>query len=118
MAEPVPLVGRRLGEFEVLERVAAGGFGELFRARQTTLQRDAVIKVLASNIVGTARERFNREAQLASQLDHPYAAHIYAFGVEHDGLQWIAMELVRGISLAELLKAQGPLPVARFAALF
>jgi WD40 repeat protein/serine/threonine protein kinase len=118
MAEPTPLVGRRLGEFEVLERVAAGGFGEVFRARQTTLHRDAVIKVLASNIVGTARERFTREAQLASQLDHPYAAHIYAFGVETDGLQWIAMELVRGISLAELLKAQGPLPVARFVPLF
>ena len=118
MPEPAPLVGRRLGEFEVLERVAAGGFGEVFRARQTTLHRDAVIKVLSSNIVGTARERFNREAQLASQLDHPYAAHIYAFGVENDGLQWIAMELVRGISLADLLKAQGPLPLARFVPLF
>src|SRR5437764_456515 len=118
MAEPSPLVGRRLGEFEVLEKVAAGGFGEVFRARQTTLHRDAVIKVLAGNIVGTARERFTREAQLASQLDHPYAAHIYAFGVETDGLQWIAIELVRGISLSDLLKAQGPLPVARFVPLF
>ncbi len=118
MAEPLALSGRRLGEFEVLDRVAAGGFGEVFRARQTTLGRDAVIKVLSNNVVGTARERFTREAQLASQLDHPYAAHIYAFGVEQDGLQWIAMELVRGISLAELLKAQGPLPVQRFVPLF
>jgi WD40 repeat protein/serine/threonine protein kinase len=118
MAEPLALSGRRLGEFEVLDRVAAGGFGEVFRARQTTLGRDAVIKVLSSAVVGTARERFTREAQLASQLDHPYAAHIYAFGVEQDGLQWIAMELVRGISLAELLKAQGPLPVQRFVPLF
>src|SRR5215831_331079 len=118
MAEPLALSGRRLGEFEVLDRVAAGGFGEVFRARQTTLGRDAVIKVLSSAVVGTARERFTREAQLASQLDHPYAAHIYAFGIETDGLQWIAMELVRGISLSELLKAQGPLPVARFVPLF
>jgi WD40 repeat protein/serine/threonine protein kinase len=118
MAEPLALSGRRLGEFEVLDRVAAGGFGEVFRARQTTLGRDAVIKVLSSAVIGTARERFTREAQLASQLDHPYAAHIYAFGVEQDGLQWIAMELVRGISLAELLKAQGPLPLQRFVPLF
>ncbi|MGE5185780.1 MAG: protein kinase domain-containing protein [Acidobacteriota bacterium] len=118
MAETLALSGRRLGEFEVLDRVAAGGFGEVFRARQANLGRDAVIKVLSSQVVGTARERFIREAQLASQLDHPFAAHIYAFGIEQDGLQWIAMELVRGISLAELLKAQGPLPVQRFVPLF
>ncbi|HEU0036513.1 MAG TPA: protein kinase [Kofleriaceae bacterium] len=113
-----PLVGRKLGEFEVVERVAVGGFGELFRARQGTLGRDAVVKVLSNATVETARDRFTREAQLASQLDHPYAAHIYAFGVEPDGLQWIAMELVRGVSLAELLRAQGSLPVARFVPLF
>jgi WD40 repeat protein/serine/threonine protein kinase len=118
MAEPLTVSGRRLGEFEVLEKVATGGFGEVFRARQTTLARDAVIKVLSATVVGKARERFTREAQLASQLDHPYAAHIYAFGIEPDGLQWIAMELVRGISLSELLKAQGPLPVQRFVPLF
>jgi WD40 repeat protein/serine/threonine protein kinase len=112
------LVGRRLGEFEVLERVAVGGFGEVYRAHQATLGRDAIIKVLTSAVEDIARDRFTREAQLASQLDHPYAAHIYAFGVEPDGLQWIAMELVRGISLAELLAAQGALPVSRFVPLF
>src|SRR5262249_58649289 len=58
-------------------------------------------------------ERFLREARLASRLDHPYAAHIYAFGVEPDGLRWLAMEAVHGTPLSELI-AQGPLPIERF----
>jgi WD40 repeat protein/serine/threonine protein kinase len=118
--DQLPLVGRILGEFKVLERVGEGGFGEIFRARQVTLERDAVIKVIApsNSAQDSARDRFTREAQLASRLDHPYAAHIYAFGLEPDGLQWIAMELVRGTSLADLLAAQGPLPVSRFVPLF
>src|SRR5262249_49168351 len=54
----------------------------------------------------------------ASSLDHPYAAHIYAFGAEPDGLLWIAMELVRGSTLDKLLRLQGPLPLVRFVPLF
>jgi serine/threonine protein kinase len=52
--------------------------------------------------------------ELASRLDHPYAAHIYAFGAEPDGLRWIAMELVRGTALDQLLRLHGPLPLDRF----
>ena len=115
--DPTTLLGRSLGGFEVVERMAGGGFGEVFRARQATLGRDAVVKVLKHS-GKVVRERFTQEAQLASRLDHPYAAHIYAFGAESDGLQWIAMELVRGTSLAELLRAQGPLPLPRFLPLF
>src|SRR5262245_58353231 len=55
-----------------------------------------------------------REAKLASRLDHPYAAHIYAFGLEPEGELWIAMELVRGTPLDQILKIQGPLPLERF----
>src|SRR5262249_22197610 len=60
-----------------------------------------------------ALKRFLIEARLASALDHPYAAHVYAFGHESDGITWIAMELVDGIPLDDYLKQTGPMPVAR-----
>ena len=114
------LVGRTLGEFVVREMVGEGGFGAVFRAEQPLLAREAVIKVLHSRgrISESTVQRFLREARLASSLDHPYAAHIYAFGAEPDGLLWIAMELVRGSTLDKLLKVHGPLPLARFVPLF
>src|SRR5262249_26330622 len=59
-------------------------------------------------------QRFLREARLAARLDHPFAAHIYDFGTEPDGLRWIAMELVRGTPLDQLLAVQGNLPLEPF----
>ncbi|HEX2689762.1 MAG TPA: serine/threonine-protein kinase, partial [Kofleriaceae bacterium] len=97
------------------ELVGAGGFGDVYLAEQQTLRREAVVKVLRAN--GPSEDRvdgFLREAKLASQLDHPYAAHIYAFGAEPDGVCWIAMELVRGATLRAILKTQGPMPIERF----
>jgi serine/threonine protein kinase/WD40 repeat protein len=115
-----PLLGRTLGEFQVKEQLASGGFGEVFRAEQAALGREAVIKTLhvrhrESQLVV---QRFLREAKLASRFDHPYAAHVYAFGAEPDGTLWIAMELVRGTPLDKLLAAQGAIPLARFVPLF
>ena len=113
------LSGRRLGEWVVGAPIGSGGFADVFSARQPQLERDAVIKVLRHPDGNTPQvEAFKREALIASQLDHPYAAHVYSFGVETDGLMWIAMELVRGKSLAELINETGPMPVARFVPLF
>src|SRR5687768_10168886 len=102
------LVGRQLGEFVVREPLGEGGFGAVFRAEQPALGREAVIKVLHRKLAAseTMVQRFLREARLASRLDHPYAAHTYAFGVEPDGTLWIAMELVRGTPLDRMLEAQ------------
>jgi WD40 repeat protein len=111
------LAGRVLGDFVVGERLADGGHGEVWAAEQPALGRDAVVKVLRGGDEARTR-RFLREAQLASRLDHPYAAHVYAFGAEDDGLLWIAMERVHGASLAELIERQGALPAARLAPLF
>jgi WD40 repeat protein/serine/threonine protein kinase len=110
------LVGRSLGEFVVREPMSRGGFGLLFRAEQPGLGREAVIKVLQNRLAKSdaTAQRFLREAQLASRLDHPYAAHIYAFGAEPDGVLWIAMEMVRGTPLELLLRTQGPIPLERF----
>jgi WD40 repeat protein/serine/threonine protein kinase len=108
------LTGRTLGEFVLGERLGEGGHGVVYRAHQPALARDVVIKVLRTQRRDSpvAQERFLREAQLASLLDHPYAAHIYAFGVdEPDGLMWIAMELVHGVTLQEWLAARGPMPL-------
>jgi WD40 repeat protein len=106
--------GRKLGDFIVRERLGQGAFGTVYRAEQPALQRDAVIKVLHQRANPRGIERFLREARLASRLDHPYAAHIYAFGAEPDGLRWIAMELVRGTALDQLLRLHGPLSIDRF----
>src|SRR6187397_1814790 len=114
--EAAALVGRTFGEFVVREPLGSGGFGMVFRAEQPALAREAVIKVLHRKLLGseTMVQRFFREARLASRLDHPYAAHTYAFGAEPDGLLWIAMELDRGTPLDRMLIVQGPIPLERF----
>ena len=117
MSEAASLTHRTLGDFTVGDKLGEGGYGVVYRAEQRTLGREAVIKVLHARH-GTDEAlvaRFLREAQLASRLDHPFAAHVYAFGAEPDGLLWIAMELVRGTTLRKVLDAQpgGRLPLAR-----
>ncbi len=113
------LIGRRLGEFVIRKPLSGGGFGMVFKAEQSALGREAVVKVLHEHHASNPNtvQRFLREARLASLLDHPYAAHTYAFGAEPDGVLWIAMELVRGTPLDTLLRVQGPIPLERFAPL-
>jgi serine/threonine protein kinase len=106
------LRGRQLGDFVLRECIGEGAFAMVYRSDQPLLGREAVVKVLHQRLRGSevAFQRFMREARLASRLDHPYAAHVYAFGVEiDDGLAWIAMELVHGTSLEHWLKERGTL---------
>ncbi|MEO7729902.1 MAG: protein kinase, partial [Kofleriaceae bacterium] len=113
------LSGRTLGEFVLCERIGAGGHGTVYRCEQRALGRDAVVKVLRPRRKDDAEAaRFVREAQLASRLDHPYSAHVYAFGVEDDGVRWIAMELIHGVTLGAWLKERGPMSLAQFVPLF
>jgi serine/threonine protein kinase len=117
----VNLSGRRLGEFVLRERLDEGGFGAVYRCEQQGLGREAVVKVLRQELRGgtVATERFKREAQLASRLDHPYAAHVYAFGIEEeDGLLWIAMELVHGVTLRHWLRERGKMSLEQFVPFF
>ncbi len=111
--------GRTFGDFVLKQRLGAGGGGEVYLAEQTTLGREAVIKVMLRGERGAdADQRFLREARLASQLDHPFAAHVYGFGAEADGVLWIAMELVRGASLDAVVKSEGAMPLPRFVPFF
>ena len=114
------LYGRQLGEFILRDRLDAGGQGAVYFADQLGLHRRAAVKVLHQRDPQNedAVRRFSREARLASRLDHPYAAHVYAHGVADDGLAWIAMELVRGVTLKDWLEEHGPMPLEMFVAFF
>ncbi|MEO7735103.1 MAG: protein kinase [Kofleriaceae bacterium] len=121
MVELEDLCGRTVGEFVLRERIDEGGFGAVYRCEQPLLGREAVVKVLHQRLRrnDVVLQRFMREAQLASRLDHPYAAHVYAFGIEpDDGLFWIAMEMVQGIALNRWLKERGPLSLAQLVPFF
>ncbi len=103
--------GTRIGNYEVIEPLGAGGMGEVYRARDTRLGRTAAIKALPESLAHEAdrRARFEREAQLLASLNHPNIAGIY--GIEDaGGGSYLALELVEGESLAQRL-ARGPLPV-------
>src|SRR5215471_5309108 len=98
--------GTRLGLYEILAPIGAGGMGEVYRARDTKLGRDVAIKVLPDGF-SSDRERllrFEREAQMLAALNHPGIATIY--GVAEDaGTPALVMELVEGFSLAERLQS-------------
>src|SRR5260370_73298 len=94
--------GTRLGPYEVIEPIGAGGMGEVYRAKDTKLKREVALKVLPDSFAGDPERmaRFHREARLLASLNHPNIAQIY--GVEDRAL---VMELVEGEMLA------GPLPM-------
>jgi Tol biopolymer transport system component len=105
--------GTRLGPYEVLSPLGAGGMGEVYRARDTRLAREVAIKVLPVEVAAdTSRlKRFEREARSASALNHPNIVTIYEIG-SSDSISWIAMERVEGKTLRELLFA-GAVPIRR-----
>jgi len=98
--------GVRLGPYEIVARIGAGGMGEVWRARDTRLERDVALKVLpAADLADeTARARLLREARLASKLNHPNVCTIHEVG-EADGQVYVAMELVTGQTLWERLSS-------------
>jgi eukaryotic-like serine/threonine-protein kinase len=102
------LVGRKLGPYEILSLLGRGGMGEVYRARDTRLDRIAALKILPSDMASDPERlrRFVREAKAASALNHSNIATIYEIG-ESDGIHWIAMELVEGETVAERLNRDG-----------
>ena len=105
--------GTRLGPYEVLAPLGAGGMGEVYRARDTRLEREVAIKVLPAELGSDAERlrRFEKEARSASALNHPNIVTIYDIG-SADGISYIAMERVEGATLRELL-AGGALPMKK-----
>ena len=102
---------QRIGHYEILSALGAGGMGEVYRAHDATLKRDVALKILPASVSNDVERlaRFEREARVLAALNHPHIAAIY--GVEEtDGVRALILELVEGPTLAERLGG-GPVPV-------
>jgi len=91
------MIGKTLGNYQILEKLGAGGMGEVYRARDPRLGRDVAIKVLPEAFAKDTERvaRFEREARVLASLNHPGIATIYGFE-EAEGTRFLAMELVEG----------------------
>jgi serine/threonine protein kinase/tetratricopeptide (TPR) repeat protein len=111
------MIGQTLGHYRILEKVAAGGMGVVYRARDEQLDRDVALKVLPSGTLSddTARRHFRKEAMALAKLNHPNIETVYEFGTQ-DGLDFLVMEFVPGKTLADRLTG-GTLPEKEVVAL-
>ncbi len=104
--------GSRLGPYEIVSPLGAGGMGEVYRARDTRLGRDVAVKVLPQSMAASPelRQRLEREAKTISQLSHPHICTLHDVG-HQDGTDYLVMELIEGETLADRLGKGGALPV-------
>src|SRR5690242_14790508 len=107
---PLP-AGSHLGPYEILAPIGAGGMGEVYKARDTRLDRTVAIKILAASVKTNAnlKERFEREARVISQLQHPHICTLFDVG-HYEGVDFLVMEFLEGESLADRVQ-RGPLPL-------
>src|SRR5215472_1581428 len=106
---PLP-PGARLGPYEIVAPLGAGGMGEVYRAHDTRLERGVAIKVLPANLSADSnlRQRLEREAKAISKLSHPHICTLHDIG-HQEGVDFVVMELVEGETLEQRL-LKGPLP--------
>src|SRR4051794_6353178 len=99
-------VGTRFGPYEITAPVGVGGVGEVYRARDTRLGRSVAIKLLRASTAEKPefRERFEREARAISSLNHAHICTIHDVG-QQDGVDYLVMEYVEGVTVSELLKS-------------
>jgi serine/threonine protein kinase len=104
-------LGTRLGPYEILAAIGAGGMGEVYKARDTRLDRVVAIKVLPAHLADKPelRERFEREAKTIASLNHPHICTLHDIG-HQDGIDFLVMEYLEGETLATRL-LKGPLPL-------
>src|SRR5262245_26715989 len=109
--------GARLGAYEILGPLGAGGMGEVYRARDTRLGREVAIKVLPADVAADSDRlaRFEREAKAVSALNHPHIVTLYEAGTSEAG-PYLVLEKIEGQSLRDLVSL-GPLPVRRLVSL-
>src|ERR1700750_1707937 len=105
--------GNRLGPYEILGTIGAGGMGEVYRAKDPRLKRDVAIKVLPATLTQDAARlrRFEQEAQVGGGLNHPNITAVYELG-SHEGAPYIVQELLEGETLRSRI-AGGALPVRK-----
>src|SRR6267378_6757250 len=104
--------GAKLGPYEILTPLGAGGMGEVYRARDTRLDRIVAVKILPSHLSDnvTLRQRFEQEAKAISSLNHPHICILHDVG-HQDGIAYLVMEYLEGKTLAQRLE-KGALPLA------
>jgi len=109
MAAP-HIIGQTLGHYCIVEKIGAGGMGEVYRAHDAQLGRDVALKILPTGLLSeeSARKQFRREALALGKLNHPHIETVFEFST-HDGIDFLAMELIDGSLLSSKL-ANGPLP--------
>ena len=103
--------GIKLGPYEIQSPLGAGGMGEVYRARDTRLDRTVAVKILPSHLSenSEARQRFDQEARTISSVNHPNICTLYDVG-HQDGTDYLVMEFLEGETLADRLR-KGPLPI-------
>ncbi len=108
------MIGQTLGHYEILEKLGAGGMGEVYLAEDTSLKRQVALKVLPPDLAASQErlERFQREAESLAALNHPNIVHVYSVE-EDDGTHFLTMELVEGKPLSAVVSERG-LPLERF----
>src|SRR5690606_24628397 len=112
---------RDLGSYRLIEPLAQGGMGEVWRAQHRLLARPAAVKLIRPEVLGAAsdarqselHQRFEREAQATARLQSPHTIHLFDYGVAEDGAFYYVMELLDGFDLKTLVERFGPLPVER-----
>ncbi len=108
---------RQLGRYALKELLGAGGMGEVYRAEHDLLKRPCAIKLIrpGSQVDALSIARFEREARATAQLTHPSTIEVYDYGKTPEGIFYYVMELLRGMSLQEMVDKTGPMPPARAA---
>jgi serine/threonine protein kinase/formylglycine-generating enzyme required for sulfatase activity len=110
----MPILGTSLGNYELLAPLGTGGMGRVYKARHRRMNRTVALKVLAPDLLraADARSRFRHEMEAAARVTSPHVVTAFDAG-EADGHDFLVMEFVEGTNLADLVKREGPLPVAR-----
>ncbi len=106
---------KKFGQYRILNKIGAGGMGEVYMAEHQLLKRPCALKLIRpeSGADGVALARFEREVQSAARLSHPNTIEIYDYGHTDDGTFYYVMEYLPGINLQELVKTHGPIPAGR-----
>src|SRR6266850_518423 len=112
------LLGKTLADkYRIEERLSEGGMGTVYRGTHVLMDKTVAIKVLRPSLAADEKivARFSREARAASRLSHPHALSVTDFGEDEDGRVFLVMEYLNGKTLKEIIRNEGPLPLARVA---